>query len=250
MVLTGWRRSMTAALVIPDEQSWTVWGQDPAAEGITPVLDAGRADRLLVPDQIPDELAEAVRSALEDVPSGTPTEPRALPATAGHFADHVTDQQANNHEHGGRHEHDHGGHEHGAGHDHGDDDQHGHEDMMAITGDPSADGLVMEPIEFPFGPLASPLPGGLVADVALDGDVVAECRLRATLRQPAAQAGATPSPADLLAPASWTALIAAASQAESGVMVPARARWLRLASGTPHRCPAARGHVRRCARPA
>jgi Respiratory-chain NADH dehydrogenase, 49 Kd subunit len=64
--------------------------------------------------------------------------------------------------------------------------------MMAIVGEPSADGLVMEPIELRFGPLATPLPAGIVAEVTLDGDVVAACEVHTLL-----------TGRDLLAPRAW-----------------------------------------------
>jgi len=101
--------------------------------------------------------------------------------------------------------------------------------MMAITGDPSADGLVMEPIEFSLGPLSTPLPGGLVAHVTLDGDVVAHCRVHATLRQRHDKAAVLASPPDALAPATWAAVIARASQPDRGATSPNDA-WVQLAA--------------------
>jgi hypothetical protein len=55
------------------------------------------------------------------------------------------------------------------------------QNMMPIEGRPSSDGLVMEPIEVQLGPLGAILPGGLVARFTLDGDVVGDCSLEATL---------------------------------------------------------------------
>jgi NADH:ubiquinone oxidoreductase subunit D len=68
--------------------------------------------------------------------------------------------------------------------------------MMAIVGEPSADGLVMEPIELGLGPLALVLPAGLRVSVTLDGDVVSACEVAATLH----------ADADPLAPAAWAAV--------------------------------------------
>lgn len=71
---------------------------------------------------------------------------------------------------------------------------------MAITGEPSADGLVMEPMAFEHGPLAAGLPGGLVLGVELDGDVVSRCEVRAVL----ASMTAVPDP---LTPTAWRAAL-------------------------------------------
>lgn len=47
---------------------------------------------------------------------------------------------------------------------------------------------MMEPIEFSLWRLRTPLPGGLVVEVVLDGHVVGECAVRAILRQRATPA--------------------------------------------------------------
>jgi len=78
------------------------------------------------------------------------------------------------HEHGG---HDHGGHDHG-GHDHGGHDHgaSGFMSMIEVTKDlpRSADGLQMDWLEVPFGPVFPGLPGGLKLTLTLDGDGVTE----------------------------------------------------------------------------
>lgn len=65
----------------------------------------------------------------------------------------------------------HGGHDHG-GHDHGDME---FMSMVEMTKDlpRSSDGLPMEWVEAPFGPLFPGLPGGLSLRLTLDGDTVA-----------------------------------------------------------------------------
>jgi Respiratory-chain NADH dehydrogenase, 49 Kd subunit len=92
------------------------------------------------------------------------------------------------------------------------------------VGEPSADGLVMEPLEFRFGPLGTPLPGGLVAEVTLDGDVVAGCEVTALLT--ADDGAAVPDP---LTPHAWRAALAGAHEMASGVAVPPAERWIRIA---------------------
>ena len=95
--------------------------------------------------------------------------------------------------------------------------------MMAIVGEPSADGLVMEEIELSHGPVGTALPGGLRLDVTLDGDVVGHCEVTALLRAGAPdRAGAAgprnaPHPApDLLAPAAWRVALAGAASRRRG----------------------------------
>ena len=252
MVVAAGARRGAAAIVVPDEQAWTVWGTDPASLGLEPVLDVGRARRLLLPETVPDALVPALVRCLGDLPLGIRSETRpAVPISGEPLAviveramdelssapernEHDDGHAGEGDEHGG-HDDDHAGDgdEHG-GHDddHADDgDEHGgHDDMMSITGEPSADGLVMEPIEFSLGPLTTPLPGGLTADLVLDGDVVAECTVRATLRQPGVGGARVPPPPDLLAPATWSAVIAQEAELHDGVQQPPPARWLRLAS--------------------
>jgi NADH:ubiquinone oxidoreductase subunit D len=96
--------------------------------------------------------------------------------------------------------------------------------MMAIVGEPSADGLVMEPLELQFGPLATPLPGGLLAAVTLDGDVVAECEVSALL-----EAETTDAAPDPMAPQAWQAVLDGAGEAAGGIAVPPSERWNRAA---------------------
>ncbi|MDI5889556.1 heavy metal-binding domain-containing protein [Halomonas rhizosphaerae] len=84
---------------------------------------------------------------------------------------HQGHDHEHHHEHG-QHKHDHGGHDH-SGHDHG---ASGFMSMVEVTKDlpRSADGLAMDWIKVPFGPVFPGLPGGLRLTLTLDGDGVAE----------------------------------------------------------------------------
>ncbi|MDK8463261.1 heavy metal-binding domain-containing protein [Marinobacter sp. SS13-12] len=95
----------------------------------------------------------------------------------GHEHEH---EHCHDHEHQGHHdhgEHDHGGHDH-EGHDHGGHDHgaSGFMSMIEVTKDlpRSADGLQMDWLEVPFGPVFPGLPGGLKLTLTLDGDGVTE----------------------------------------------------------------------------
>lgn len=225
--------TLTGTLIVPDEQTWTVSGNDPADHGLLPVFALGQAQRVLMPDALPPSLEEPLRSLLAGLPADVEIESRNLPGLDGghvHVAGHGEDaldgehelHAAADHAHDDEHDmhHDHGGHGmHGAAnHAHG-----GHGDMMAIVGEPSADGLVMEPIELRFGPLATPLPGGLAVDVTLDGDVVADSTVHPLLSADPS-AVATQSPPDLLAPIAWTLAVDAAVENDAG------APWRRVAA--------------------
>ena len=99
---------------------------------------------------------------------------------AGH--DHAGHGRGGESEQGHNEQAKHGDHEaHDGGHDHG-----GHEDMDFMSmiemtqGTPrSSDGLQMEWVDAPFGPLLPGLPGGLSLSVTLDGDTVAEAQANA-----------------------------------------------------------------------
>ena len=87
--------------------------------------------------------------------------------------------------HGGHAGMDHGGMDHGGheGHGHMDHGDMGFMSMVEMTKDlpRSPDGLPMEWIEVPFGPLFPGLPGGLSLTLSLDGDTVAEVEARTGL---------------------------------------------------------------------
>jgi len=180
---------LTSALVVPDGRSWTAWGVDLDELGYVVASTAATTEVLLAPAHVPEELTPALRAAWQHMPAsrrhrvlgdplphGTPLEVVLEAASPHAQSDH--------------------------GWAHGDHGEHGdHEDMMAITGEPSADGLVMEDLEVTLGPLAPQLPGGLVAELALDGDVVASCALRRTLHAH----GLLPDPTT---PVAWRAALA------------------------------------------
>ncbi|MCP9490459.1 MAG: hypothetical protein MSC31_11375 [Solirubrobacteraceae bacterium MAG38_C4-C5] len=182
------------ALVVPDDLAWTLWGVDPYADGLRPVSDAGSARRVLLPDRLPGPLGDALRRLVEDLPADRRVEVRAAPALGGRRLERVlaarTVDEDDDEEEGGGHDGDH------------------HGDMMAITGSPGSDGLVMEPIDTVLGPLAGPLPGGLAISVRLAGDVVEDCRVDALLE---AEEIALDRPPDALAPSAWGAVLSAAS---------------------------------------
>ena len=101
-----------------------------------------------------------------------------------HSGHHHSGHGHDSHEHGGHDHvghghsgHDHGGHDHG-GHDHGGHDHgaSGFMSMIEVTKDlpRSADGLAMDWMEVPFGPVFPGLPGGLKLTLTLDGDGVTE----------------------------------------------------------------------------
>ncbi len=116
-----------------------------------------------------------------------------------HEHEHCHDEESqSHHDHGDEHEHQHGesddhsenehsGHDHSehdhSEHDHGGHDHEGHDhgasgfmSMIEVTKDlpRSADGLQMDWLEVPFGPVFPGLPGGLKLTLTLDGDGVTE----------------------------------------------------------------------------
>ena len=207
---------MTPALIVPDQSAWTMWGHEPAQLGLALAESPERARQLVVPDPVPAALAEAVRDAWSRMPA--PRSYVAWPrAMDGVPAGELLGEEAGH------------GEEHGGDGEHGGDEEHGGHDMMAIVGDPSADGLVMEPIDFELGPLATGLPGGLVLGLSLDGDVVGRCAPRATL---ALSLGPIAGGAygDPLAPVAWTTAIAKALE-HAGERAPSEATTrLRIAA--------------------
>ena len=236
MVMTRPARATVPALVLPDEQTWVMNGEDPSALGADATTDLRLVRRVLVAERLPGALEEPTRAFLADVSedavvdrrwigspdSGVidpkPTSPVDRPHD-GH--DHPAhDPHTAHHEHAGHDEHAaHGEHAGHGAHGHG---GHDHHDMMAIVGEPSADGLVMEPIELAYGPVGTVLPAGLVAEVELDGDVVARSRITSVL---------TPAdpPIDPLAPLAWHAVLEAAGELRSATSPAHRTRWLRVA---------------------
>jgi len=188
-------RRLVPAVIVPDIGAWAMWGRDLRALGFRAASAPQHAELMIAPARVPQALDEAISAAWARMPP-----PRRHVALGDELADGaqlaVVLAEV-------RH-----GHEPDPGEgDHGDMDDG---DMMAITGEPSADGLVMEAADVELGPLSSPLPGGLVVNASLDGDVVATCKVRALLR-----ASASSHALDPLTPAAWSAAHAIA-RGESG----------------------------------
>ena len=244
-------RMLRPAVLVPDEQAWTMAGVDVRAAGFETAVSPEGASVLAGPERVPGELAAAVGEAWDLMPEprrvevlGDPFDPGVPLAEVldvGRQGEHAgmdhgqhagmdqTEHASTDHgedEHAGMDHGQHAGMDHAphAATNHGEVDHAGmdHADMMEITGDPSRDGLVMEPTDFALGPLSPALPTGLVAELSLDGDVVASCRVRATLR-----AGR-----DALTPRAWTAATRDLVAAERIVAVEveralSHAAWLR-----------------------
>lgn len=187
-----------AALVVPDAGLWAAAGIDLAGLGFEPVAAPGQAELMLLPERLPRELAPAVRELRQRLPDPEAVEIVEGPGLGGVDArsilagklsagvERVGPPGAGERET----EAGEGGEGSGEEEDHADD--HGHGDMMAVTGEPSADGLVMEDADAVVGPIAPALPTGLVLELTLDGDVVAAAELRSLLAGPLADGRADP----------------------------------------------------------
>lgn len=184
------------ALIVPDARSWLLWGRDLRAEGYIAAASPAAADVLIAPRRVPAALAQPLREAWAAMPLSRELVTPADPVGVGDHAREVLADGAGHQEH-------HGGHD-------GHHDHHDHHEMMAVTGDPSADGLVMEDLEFEVGPLTPVLPGGLVARLTVDGDVVCKAELRPTL-----DAAGAPIP-DPTATAAWRAALGYAGERAQG----------------------------------
>lgn len=201
------------SLVVPDELALTMWGHDPYVRGLAPIAARGAARTLLIAKPVPLPLRVALMELEAALPAGTRRVTVTLSGAAALASEHAVGVL---------------GHEGHAGHGHDGHAEREHHGMMEIIGEPSADGLVMEPIDFSFGPLLTPLPGGVVLDVQLDGDVVSRCTARATLlvSQPS---GITLVP-DPLASSAWTAVLDAAAEFQAGIVATDAWRWQRVAA--------------------
>ena len=184
------------AFVTPDERTWLLWGRDVRAEGFDPVPAPAGAAAMIVPARVPPSVLEPLEDAWSELASPRNLVPLQGPLDGRHVTSDLLDH--GEHVHDGHEDHGehHGGHEdHGEHHDgHGGHSGHDHHAMMAVTGEPSSDGLVMEDLEFTLGPLSPVLPAGLVAAIRLDGDVVCEVDLAPSFHAP----GGDPT-----APVSW-----------------------------------------------
>lgn len=212
------------ALIVPDELSWAIWGRDPAQEGLTPARRPQDAVVVLAPTHVPAPLVDELARQLVSIPR----RPALVIAAGGPALDGPAPDAVMSAPHAAADEHDHLGDGHDGGHEHHDTGGHEGNDMMAIVGEPGADGLVMEAIELELGPLACGLPGGLVASVSLDGDVVCRCEVRATLHI-AAGSGEPFMPSDPLAPFAWGAAAQVAAELARGEAAAPAVQWRRIA---------------------
>ncbi len=204
---------MKAAVVIPDASTWLLWGEDVRAHDLRPVGSALQATALAVAGHLPQVLAEAAANAWAQMPPARALVVLDGPCLGGLPAETVlhTGEDRQRSETGDPHQPDHS--------------EHDHMDMMEVTGEPSADGLVMEDIEFDAGPLAPGLPAGLSIRSSLDGDVVCECHINALLQTPADST--VPDP---LCGAAWrTATVVAAERAQD-IRPSADDQWRRVAA--------------------
>lgn len=144
---------------------------------------------------------------------------------ADEHADHDTDASDGGHADG---EHDHGGHE-----------EMGFMSMVEMTqGTPrSSDGLQMEWVDAPFGPLLPGLPGGLSLSLTLDGDTVAEAEASAQtggaeklLHGPASGLTERLSGLDPLSPITYRLLATLALEDAAGASVTEDERLRRIAA--------------------
>lgn len=192
-------RGLIPTLIVPDEQTWTMLGHDPAWLGAKPSFEPSATSALLLPLQLPEGLDAPLAEVLTALPGGQRVHQQAL--------DLPSTQRVREGDTGGGEGHA----EHGeqAGHEQHGEGREGHGDMMAIVGEPSADGLVMESIPLRYGPLAIPFPGGLTVDATLDGDAVSAASVIG-LASTSPPHGVAPSCPDPLSPAAWTAALAGA----------------------------------------
>lgn len=213
------------AVVVPDDATWTMAGRDPAGLGLVPTAGAEGASVLLAPLEVPYPLVEAVLGEWRRAPNQLDLRGDGAVVLSGRplaaLLDDGGDRSSGpNHVDEEAHEGQTAGHD--AHEEHGGHEEH---DMMAIVGDPSSDGLVMEAIDFSFGPLSAALPGGLVLDLSLDGDVVAACMVRPTLR---AGVDGPAAPPDPLTPAAWAVAGLVATEVAAGRFPAARVQWERV----------------------
>lgn len=141
------------------------------------------------PEVVEDEPGSCPKCGMDLVVRGDAEDEGASEESSGHGGDHEhhhdhehqrgeSDDHSENEHSGHDHsehdhsEHDHGGHDH-EGHEHG---ASGFMSMIEVTKDlpRSADGLQMDWLEVPFGPVFPGLPGGLKLTLTLDGDGVTE----------------------------------------------------------------------------
>ena len=162
----------TPAVVVPDAAFWASRGIDLRAIGIRDVPAPHAADALVLPEELPAELVAG--SSELSLQFGGEVRPLAGSMLRGVDPTEALASARGDEE--GSHDDDDGGGDGG-----GSDD---HDGMMEVSGEPSADGLIMEDADARIGPISAALPIGLTARIRLDGDVVADCELRSELSPP------------------------------------------------------------------
>ncbi|MCF7552672.1 hypothetical protein [Pseudonocardia sp. WMMC193] len=150
-----------------------VWAQTPGPRVRLVAESADEVEELL--DRAAMCLAAGGTTA-DDAPAADHPPSHHHPGPAPEHGEHSDDlRDARAHggdEHGG---HEHGGHEHGAGgHDHGGMAMPGGLAMADLGED--RDGLALDRLHVPLGPVLPDWPAGLVLHLALQGDVVQEAR--------------------------------------------------------------------------
>ena len=181
-------------------------GHDPQELGFRPDFRAGEPSRLLLPSRIPGQM----RSVLSDFLSslGSDVQMRVEDISMPGSVDVATLELGRGSAHPGQDDST-GPHANGTSLSHGggqaDGDEHGEDgmdDMMAIVGEPSQDGLIVETLRIRCGPFGLPFPGGLAVDATLDGEIVCQVRIE-TLDAPEVFPAEVPEVPDPLAPVAW-----------------------------------------------
>ena len=169
MVLTAAEQARRT-LTVPDEATWVMWGVNPPARGLMTSFAVATAEAVMRPAHLPLALATVVDNWLEQRPAlSLVTLPSPLtPAFEDPPPERPATQDANA----------------ATAAEHDSEGMEAMGDMMAIVGDPSEDGLVMETIDVELGPLGGPLPGGLVVRATLDGEQVSDSSVRSALVHP------------------------------------------------------------------
>jgi Ni,Fe-hydrogenase III large subunit len=209
-------RRRLAAFVAPDRAVALALGVDLEAAGLHLVATPRHADVLVLVGPIPPGLESAIALTYAQMPRPRARLPVAAGATQAEvqaavarlsslFADGAWPEQASE-----RSSMDHSTMDHvGGGHDmsgmamdmdmqHMDMSGGGFMSMVMMTQDlpRSADGLPMEWLEVPFGPLFPGLPGGLGLMLTLDGDTVAAARVEAGALSRGLREATWPGPVD------------------------------------------------------
>ena len=188
------------ALIVPDEQAWTMWGHDPCSLGMRPASHPDEPLSLMVPGRVPNPLVRAAIELRRSLPENLATV--VLPAYA-------LEGVAIN-------------------------------DVLAAarvvpagdvpgTANPTLGAATPRLREVTLGPIGHGLPGGLTVRAWLDGEVVSRCEVEATLT--IEERPARPfAPPDPVATTAWSVALMTAAEHAAGAEVPESARLLRVAS--------------------